>query len=98
MAVVWAIAFSRNYGSFAFSVLSVESQGIVGAVWGAYGALPRMLTNRLRTHSWVSARWASRAGKSGTSAARASRLRRLPPADLGSNGAARHRRRIWPRS
>ena len=63
----------------------------------SYGALPRIRTKLARTLACVSARCASSVAKSGTSAARASRLSSPGPADFGSNGPGRHSRRICVR-
>jgi hypothetical protein len=63
-----------------------------------YGALPRMRTKHSRTFCCVSSTWACSAGKSGRSAARASRPSTPTLAVVGSNFPGRQRRRICVRS
>src|SRR5262249_7922956 len=64
----------------------------------AQGGAPRIRLKLARTLASISQMKASRVAKSGTSAARANNAVRPGAAALGSNGPARHRRRICVRS
>ena len=69
-----------------------------GVVTARYGVSPRMRTKLARTLACVSTTCASSVAKSGTSAARTRRPSSSDDAFSGSNGPARHSRRICVRS